>query len=80
VLPELVRTGKNVMKQVSYMELIPVLIEAMKEQQNIIERQQKIYKDKFINQQDTITELLNEVKELKRQMKLINNVAMADSN
>ncbi len=41
VLPEVVKEGINGEKSVSYTEMIPVLIEAMKEQQKIIERQQK---------------------------------------
>jgi hypothetical protein len=36
VLPELVKKGKNGNKKVAYMELIPVLIEAVKEQQKTI--------------------------------------------
>ena len=51
------------------MELVPVLIEAMKEQQKTVEQQQK-----------TISELLGEVIELKKEMKLINSVAMADAD
>jgi hypothetical protein len=69
VLPEIVTTGKNGRKKVAYMELVPVLIEAMKEQQKTVEQQQK-----------TISELLGEVIELKKEMKLINSVAMADAD
>lgn len=36
VLPELVTLGNNGMKKVAYIELIPVLVEAVKEQQQII--------------------------------------------
>jgi hypothetical protein len=41
VLPEVVREGPGGEKSVSYTELVPVLIEAMKEQQKTIEKQQK---------------------------------------
>ncbi len=41
VLPEVVKESLNGEKSVSYTELIPVLIEAVKEQQKIIETQQK---------------------------------------
>jgi hypothetical protein len=41
VLPEIVKETSNGEKNVAYTEMIPVLIEAIKEQQKIIERQQK---------------------------------------
>lgn len=41
VLPEAVNTGEDGVKAVSYTEIIPVLIEAMKEQQKQITDQQK---------------------------------------
>lgn len=41
VLPEIVNTNTSGNKSVSYNEIIPVLIEAMKEQQRIIEKQNK---------------------------------------
>ena len=41
VLPEVVKEGPGGEKNVSYTEIIPVLIEAMKEQQKTLERQQK---------------------------------------
>ena len=41
VLPEVVKESPNGEKSVSYTEIIPVLIEAVKEQQKIIETQQK---------------------------------------
>jgi predicted RNase H-like nuclease (RuvC/YqgF family) len=41
VIPEVVKEGPGGEKSVSYAEIIPVLIEAMKEQQRAIERQQK---------------------------------------
>jgi hypothetical protein len=40
-MPEAVRTGPDGDKAVSYTEIIPVLIEAIKEQQKIIQKQQK---------------------------------------
>lgn len=41
VLPEAVNTGEDGIKAVSYTKIIPVLIEAMKEQQKQISNQQK---------------------------------------
>jgi hypothetical protein len=41
VFPEVVQDGPEGEKAVAYSELIPILIEAMKEQQNLIEGQQK---------------------------------------
>jgi hypothetical protein len=41
ILPELVEEGSDGKKRVAYVELIPVLIEAVKEQQMAIEHQQK---------------------------------------
>lgn len=41
VFPEVVKEGPNGEKSVSYTEMIPVLIEAIKEQQKTIEKQQK---------------------------------------
>ena len=41
VLPEVVKTSSDGTKAVAYTEIIPVLIEAIKEQQKIIERQQE---------------------------------------
>ncbi len=41
ILPEVVLTDPNGYKAVEYSKLTPVLIEAMKEQQAIIESQQK---------------------------------------
>ena len=69
MLPEIVTTGENGRKKVAYMELVPVLIEAVKEQQKTVEQQQK-----------TISKLLDEVKELKKEMKLVNSVALADAD
>jgi hypothetical protein len=57
VLPEIVKEGKNDRKKVAYMELIPVLIEAMKEQQR---EQQKVN----LQQQKLIAELSDKVKQL----------------
>jgi hypothetical protein len=41
VFPEMVQDGPEGEKAVAYSELIPILIEGMKEQQNLIETQQK---------------------------------------
>jgi hypothetical protein len=54
VLPEVVKEGPGGEKSVSYTEIVPVLIEAMKEQQKTIEKQQK-----------EIEELRTEINELR---------------
>ncbi len=41
VLPELVRTDRDGNKAVSYEKMVAVLIEAVKEQQGVVEKQQK---------------------------------------
>jgi hypothetical protein len=74
VLPELVKTDKNNSKRVAYMELVPVLIEAVKEQQKTIDSQNNINKI----QQTTINDLLDKVDTLQKEMKLMNSMAMAD--
>ena len=60
ILPNIVSENYKGEKSVAYTELIPILIEAMKEQQ------------------ETITALSDEVKELKREVKLKGSMAMAD--
>jgi len=69
VLPEVVRTGRNGNKKVSYMELIPVLIEAVKEQHKIVEQQQK-----------TLTEMTEEIKAIKRKLQLKGALAMLETD
>jgi hypothetical protein len=64
VLPEIVDKGDDGKRRVAYMELIPVLIEAVKEQQGHMQRQQRI-----------ITDLTHEVAELKRKMELRDRLA-----
>ncbi len=54
VLPEVVQDGPDGEKAVSYTELIPILIEAMKEQHKIIEKQQSDMK--------TLTTAIEEIK------------------
>jgi hypothetical protein len=76
VLPEIVNDGQGDKKRVAYMELIPVLIEAVKEQQKIIRLQNKLNE----KQQNTISELSEKVNELEKQVKLKNSVVMADIN
>jgi hypothetical protein len=71
MLPEIVKQGNDGVKKVAYMELIPVLIEAMKEQQTI-------YDNKFKHQQKIIFELLNKVERLEREIKLKNTMALVD--
>ena len=58
--PELVNTDSDGFKSVNYEGIAPILIEAMKEQQSIIESQQA----KIDNQQQQIDELKRLVEEL----------------
>lgn len=60
VIPELVVTDPQGFKAVNYEGIAPILIEAMKEQQQIIESQQT----KIDNQQQQIDELKRMVEEL----------------
>ena len=60
IYPELVHTSQNGDKSIDYSKLTPVLIEAIKEQQEIVtEQQQELadQKDKFTQQQDIIEQL-----------------------
>lgn len=61
-------TGSNGRKKVAYMELVPVLIEAVKEQQATIDDQQK-----------AIADLLDKVEKLETEMRLGNSMAMTGS-
>ena len=60
VLPEAVVTGEDGYKSVSYNDLVPLLIEGMKEQQHTIEKQQKSIEQ----QQQQIDELKKLVEQL----------------
>jgi hypothetical protein len=68
VLPEIVENGTDGNKHVAYMELIPVLIEAMKEQQKTIDTQQK-----------TIADLSRKVTEVERELRLKGALASIDA-
>ena len=63
VLPEAVETGEDGYKSVKYAEITPLLIEAIKEQQGIIEAQNKKIEE--------LEAKAKEVDELKAQMKEI---------
>lgn len=58
VLPELVRTGEDGFKSVSYIQLVPVLIEAVKEQDKKIDKLEEL----ATKQQEQIDALLNKIK------------------
>jgi len=66
VLPEIVTTGKNGNKKVAYMELIPVLIEAVKEQQSTIRE---------LKEQNR--EMLKKIHELEKEIKFKGSLASA---
>lgn len=57
ILPELVFTGPDGFKSVSYEKFVPVLIEAMKEQQRIIESQQQQL-DRIMKELESLKEIL----------------------
>ncbi|HEY3250613.1 MAG TPA: tail fiber domain-containing protein [Ignavibacteria bacterium] len=66
VLPELVRTESDGIKSVNYSNLTAVIIEAMKQQQQIIDEQKKTInklENKVAEQQKSIELILSEIKE-----------------
>lgn len=67
VLPEVVKKGDDGIRKVAYMELIPVLIEAIKEQQSL-------YDKKFESQQKIIADLREKVDALERESTLRNSL------
>jgi hypothetical protein len=76
VLPEIVNMGQDHKKRVAYMELIPVLIEAIKEQQIIIDVQSDVNK----KQQNELSELSEKVNELEMKVNSRKRVTMADND
>lgn len=64
VFPELVKTGKDGYKSINYDGLIPVLIEATKEQQNIIDNQTEIIK----KQEETVSTLKEENQTIQQEL------------
>jgi hypothetical protein len=80
VLPEIVTTGKNGRKKVAYMEFVPVLIEAMKEQQGIYDDRLEKQQTTIEKQQAVINDLLSKVDALQKEVKLINGLAMAKTD
>jgi hypothetical protein len=68
VVPEVVTKGKNGMKKVAYGQLIPVLIEAMKEQQKLISELQEENK-----------QIIKKIKAIKEELKLRDSLAMTDA-
>lgn len=67
IFPELVHTDGHGFKSVSYSKLTPLLIEAIKEQQKMIE-ELKIIND---NQQSSINQLHSEISEIKNALGLV---------
>ena len=53
IIPEIVSTDANGYKGIAYAKLTPILVEAIKEQQRLIETQQ-LQIDKLINRIDTL--------------------------
>lgn len=78
VLPEVVKEGKTSGKAVSYNQIIPVLIEAVKAQQKTI-NELKARQVAMLEQQKTMTGLSEKLARLERQMQLKNSVVMADT-
>jgi hypothetical protein len=74
VLPEVVKRGDDGVRKVSYRELIPVLIEAVKEQQDIVEDQNNTI-SKLKEQNKQISERLAEIE---KELQLKDSMAMAD--
>jgi len=71
IMPELVKTDNDGMMGVNYIGIIPYLIEAIKEQQEIINQQQRNIADQAatnISQHQQIDVLFNELKELKKKL------------
>ena len=64
-------------KAVAYNELIPILIEAVKEQQKMIEAQQNKI-DKLEQQQAMVSALYEKVNAMENQMKLQGTMAQVD--
>ena len=74
VIPELVDTDKEGWKAVEYSHLVPVLIEAMKEQQSTIEKQQqniKAQQQTISLQQQVITGSVDDITFLKQYTKTL---------
>lgn len=77
VLPEIVREGKVSGKAVSYTQIIPVLIEAIKEQQKTI-NELKAQQAVAMEQQRTIAGMSEKLAWLEKQMLLKDSVVMVD--
>jgi hypothetical protein len=77
VLPEAVKEDPNGYKGVAYNELIPILIEAIKEQQKMIEDQQKEIQT-LKTQQAMVSALYEKVNAMEKQMKLQGTVALTN--
>lgn len=84
VLPEIVREDHNGDKAVAYTELIPILIEAVKEQQKMIEDQKvkiaalEFEQQAMKEQQAMVSALFEKVNALEKQVQLQSTVALAD--
>jgi hypothetical protein len=70
VIPELVQTDSKGYKAISYEKLVPVLLEAIKEQQKEISELKK--------QQAMISSLSEKVAQLESELKLRGNLALAE--
>uniref|UniRef100_UPI0035153038 tail fiber domain-containing protein n=1 Tax=Ekhidna sp. TaxID=2608089 RepID=UPI0035153038 len=74
VYPELVQTDERGFKMVNYQGLIPVLIEAIKEQQAEITR----LSNQVADQENKLSELASDNKEMKSDLDLIKKMLMGD--
>ena len=73
ILPELVNTDSDGYKSVEYSRVVAVLIEAMKEQQKVIEQQSSILKDQentIKEQKDMINNLNERITKLEELIKV----------
>ncbi|MEW6736812.1 MAG: tail fiber domain-containing protein [Acidobacteriota bacterium] len=71
VLPEVVSTSTEGYKTVSYQSITPVLVEAMKEQQKIIEEVKVQYEIRLSQQQSKLDQQQAEIDQLKAQLQAV---------
>ncbi|MEQ8812094.1 MAG: tail fiber domain-containing protein, partial [Imperialibacter sp.] len=80
VFPELVTTHENGLKTVNYQGLIPVLIEAIKEQQKLIEKLMADLSDEKTTKEEMKAALDKQMKLSEMQMKLMAQLQMENSS
>ncbi|MEQ8689171.1 MAG: tail fiber domain-containing protein, partial [Imperialibacter sp.] len=80
VFPELVTTHENGLKTVNYQGLIPVLIEAIKEQQKLIEKLMADLSNEKTTKEEMKAALDKQMKLSEMQMKLMSQLQMENSS